>query len=59
MPQRSRLVSLLAVLFAVVGVIGYTMFGWRFGDGTSNPIAFGIALVAVGVAVVSTIRDRV
>jgi len=46
------------VLVAAVALIGYTVFGWRFSDGTSNPIAFGIALVAVGVAVVATLRER-
>jgi hypothetical protein len=46
------------VLMAVVGVIGYTVFGWRFGDGTSNPIAFALAIVAVGIAAVATLRER-
>jgi phosphatidylserine synthase len=58
MPGRSRRFKGVAVVFAAVAVVGYVAFGWRFGDGTSNPIAFAIALVAVGFAVVSTIRGR-
>jgi hypothetical protein len=58
MPGRSASVSWIAVLMAVVGVIGYTVFGWRFGDGTSNPIAFALAIVAVGIAAVATLRER-
>ncbi|MXR20267.1 hypothetical protein [Halobacterium bonnevillei] len=58
MPGRSGRFTWIAVLVAAVALIGYTVFGWRFSDGTSNPIAFGIALVAVGVAVVATLRER-
>ncbi|MCG1003967.1 MULTISPECIES: hypothetical protein [Halobacterium] len=56
--ERNRVVTLVAVLACLVGVVGYVALGWRFGDGTTNPVAFGIAVLAVGVAVVSTLRDR-
>lgn len=59
MPGRSRRFTWIGVLFALVAVVGYTVFGWRFSDGTSNPIAFGIALMAVGVAIVATVRERI
>ena len=58
-PGRSGRFTWIAVLVAVVAVIGYTVFGWRFSDGASNPIAFGIALVAVGIAAIATLRERV
>jgi hypothetical protein len=58
MPGGNGRYPRIALLFFAVAVVGYVVFGWRFGDGTSNPIAFGIALVAVGVAVFSTLRDR-
>lgn len=58
MPGHSGRFTWIGVLVAVVAVVGYTVFGWRFGDGTTSPIAFGVALVAVGVAVVAALRER-
>ncbi|NIC00113.1 hypothetical protein [Halobacterium sp. R2-5] len=58
MRQRSGPFALVAVLACVLGVVGYVVFGWRFGDGTTNPVAFAVAIAAVGVAVVATLRDR-
>jgi uncharacterized membrane protein len=58
-PGRSGRVTWIGVLVALVAVVGSTVFGWRFGAGASNPVAFGVALAAVGVAVVSTLRERV
>jgi len=58
MRQQSGRFTLVAVLACVIGVVGYVAFGWRFGDGTTNPIAFSVALLAVGFAVVTTLRDR-
>lgn len=48
---------MVGVLMFVVAVAGYVLFGWRFGDGAGNPVAFGLALVAVVVAVGVTLRD--
>ncbi|MFB6268535.1 MAG: hypothetical protein ABEH83_01225 [Halobacterium sp.] len=58
MPGRSGRFTGIALLAAAIAAIGYVALGWRFGDGTSNPIAFAIALVAVAFAVVATVRDR-
>lgn len=51
----TRVIGLLA--FAVA-VVGYVFFGWRFGDGTSNPIGIAFAIVAVLVGVAVTLRGR-
>ncbi|WP_276280472.1 hypothetical protein [Halorussus caseinilyticus] len=49
--------QLLGALAAVVAVIGYVAFGWRFG-GDSDPAAVGLALVAVAAAVFFTVRGE-
>ncbi len=58
MPGRSGYFPRIAALVCVLAIVGYVVFGWRFGDGTTEPIAFVVALVAVALAVVATIRDR-
>jgi len=55
---RTGRFTLLAVLACLIGVVGYVAFGWRFGDGTTNPVAFAIAIGAVALAVATTLRDR-
>lgn len=42
----------VAVVAAVVGLVGYTVFGWRFGGdggGVSTVIGAVVAVVAVGL----------
>lgn len=58
MPDSSKLLPLAGLLACIVGVVGYVVFGWRFGGDTSSPVAVGVALVAVALAVGSTLRDR-
>lgn len=58
MPGRSGRFTGIEVPVCLVAVAAYTVFGWRFGDGTSDPVAFAIALVAVAFAVVATLRER-
>lgn len=58
MVDSSELLTLVGVLACVVGVVGYVAFGWRFGDATSSPIAIVVALVAVALAVGSTVQGR-
>ena len=58
MPGNSNHLTLVGVLACIVAVVGYVAFGWRFGDGTANPIAIGIALVAVAIAIGSTVQRR-
>ncbi|WP_254545195.1 hypothetical protein [Halomarina pelagica] len=55
--SRSNTLRYLGLAAFVVGLVGYVALGWRF-DSTANPIALGFALVAVAVAVVSTLRRR-
>lgn len=49
----------LGLAAAVVGVVGYVAFGWRFGDGGSGglPFALGIAFCAVAVGL-TIVRRR-
>ncbi len=55
--RRSKLVVFVGVLAAVVGAIGYTMFGWRFG-GEGPAIATWIGVAVAIFAVVVTIYRR-
>ncbi|WP_423745784.1 hypothetical protein V5735_07470 (plasmid) [Haladaptatus sp. SPP-AMP-3] len=50
-PPVLRLVGILAF---IVGVVGYTVFGWRF-ESTSNPVVTTLALACVVLAVAATI----
>jgi hypothetical protein len=58
MRSQSRVVRAIAVLAFVVGLAGYTVFGWRFGGGTDSPVALVLALLAVAVAAGTTLRNR-
>ncbi|WP_336036563.1 hypothetical protein [Halobacterium yunchengense] len=58
MPGRSGRLQRVGLLFFAVALVGYAVLGWRFGDGSTDPAAFGLALVAVGVAAYSTLRSR-
>lgn len=52
--DRNRLTTLVGVVAAVVGLVGYVVFDWRF-DGTSGPIPTALALVAVAIAIGATL----
>lgn len=58
MSDSSNYLALAGVLACIVGLVGYVVLGWRFGDGSSSPIAVAIALVAVALAIGSTVQDR-
>jgi hypothetical protein len=58
MPGRDSHFPLVAALACALGIVGYVVFGWRFGDGTTDSIAFAVALVAVAFAVAATARDN-
>ncbi|NHN61088.1 MULTISPECIES: hypothetical protein [Halorussus] len=53
--NQSKPATLLGALAAVVAVVGYVGFGWRFG-GDSDPVALALALVCVAAAVAFTLR---
>ncbi|MFC3477132.1 hypothetical protein [Halobacterium litoreum] len=57
MPGKSGQLPRVGIAFALVAVVGYVALGWRFG-GDTDPAAVAIALVAVALAVGSTLRDR-
>ncbi|WP_134669481.1 hypothetical protein [Halorussus marinus] len=58
MRSTSTATRAIGVAMFVLALVGYVAFGWRFGDGVDSPIALGLALVAVAVAVGATLRDR-
>ncbi|MFC4357354.1 hypothetical protein ACFO0N_05250 [Halobium salinum] len=54
-PDSRGLGFYLGVATFVVGLAGYLLFGWRFGDGTDSvALLFGVA--AAWAAVVLTLR---
>ncbi|MFD1514594.1 hypothetical protein [Halomarina rubra] len=57
MSSTTTLGTVVGLAAAAVGLVGYTVFGWRF-DGTGGPLVTGLAAVCVVVAVVLTVRDR-
>ncbi|MFC5972321.1 hypothetical protein ACFPYI_13350 [Halomarina salina] len=57
MPSTSTLGTVVGLATFAVGLVGYTLFGWRF-DGTGGPVVTAVALVCVVVAVVLTLRNR-
>lgn len=54
---ESRLLRYVGLIAFVVAVVGFVVFGWEFG-GESDPVATGLALVAVVIAVVWTLANR-
>jgi CHASE2 domain-containing sensor protein len=52
MPGRtssSNVLQYVGVIAAIVGVIGYVVFGWQFGE-TDSPIAFALGAIRVSIA---------
>lgn len=50
-PSRSKPLQYLGAVVALLAIVGYTVFGWRFGETDSiAPFAIGvvIAVFAVG-----------
>jgi len=58
MRSTSTVSRALGLAMFAVALVGYVVFDWRFSDGLDNPVAFGLAMVAVAVAVGVTLRDR-
>lgn len=58
MRSQNRMTRALGLLVFAVAIVGYVFFDWQFSDGASNPVAFGLAILAVAVAVGVTLRDR-
>jgi membrane protein YdbS with pleckstrin-like domain len=60
MPGRaneSPPLQLVAAAIALVAVVGYVVFGWRFG-GESNTLSTALAVVAVAIAIGATAYRR-
>lgn len=61
MPGRassSRTLQYVGAITAVIGVIGYVNFGWRFGE-TDNAIPFVLGVICVGIAVGWELYQRI
>jgi len=56
-PGRSNRLPLVGLVFAVVAVVGSVAFDWQFGS-TDNPVVFGLAALAVVLALGSELRSR-
>ena len=54
-PSTSTLGTVAGLVAFVVGLVGYTVFGWRFG-GDAGPVVTAVAAVCVLLAVVLTVR---
>jgi ABC-type phosphate transport system permease subunit len=55
--SRSAVLTVVGAVACVVGIVGYVVFGWRFGGGT-DPVAVAVALGCVALAVGSYVLDR-
>lgn len=53
--DRSPLLTVFALLVAVVAVVGTQVFGWEWGSGQLLPTMIGV--VVAGVAIVVTARS--
>lgn len=50
-PPQATLVQYLSVLAAIIGIIGYAFFGWRFGGDTDGaPALLGIAFAVIAIS---------
>ncbi len=50
--------QVVGVFAAIIGVIGYVVFGWRFGE-ADGILPFVLGAVFAGVAIVWTLYQRV
>lgn len=53
----SKLVGVVGLIAAAIGVVGYTVFGWRFGQ-ADGPVPFALGLLAALLAIVWTVARR-
>ncbi len=50
-PSNSRPLQTVGVIAALIGVVGFTVFGWRWGETSSlTPTVIGAAFAAIAVA---------
>jgi hypothetical protein len=48
-PSDSTPLQYVGVLAALLGLVGYSVFGWRFGESGGLPFAIGLLFVAVAI----------
>ena len=49
-PNRSNVLRDVAILAALVGLVGYTVFRWRFGEADGRlPFVLGLAVAVLAV----------
>lgn len=51
--SQSTIVQAIGALVALVAVVGYVVFDWRFGSGDVGPLLMGVgaAILAIGLTV--------
>ncbi len=52
--QAARGAFLVGLAAAVVGLVGYVVFGWRFGDG-GNGVSTGLGVLVAALAIAVTL----
>lgn len=59
MSERHSLskLQIVGVIAAIIGVVGYAVFGWRFGE-SDGILPFALGAVFGGVAIVWTLYQR-
>lgn len=57
MPSSSTVGTVVGLAAFVLGVVGYTVFGWRF-DGAAGPTVTAVAAVRVILAFAVTMLRR-
>lgn len=49
-PSQSKPLQYIGVLVAIIALVGYVVFGWRFGEADGVlPLAIGIVCVIIAV----------
>lgn len=56
-PHSLSKLKVVGVFAAIIGIIGYVVFGWRFGE-SDGILPFVLGAVFAGVAIVWTLYQR-
>ena len=56
-PSQSKPLQYIGALVALIAIVGYVVFGWRFGE-TDGILPLAIGIICVILAVGSTLYQR-